>query len=267
MTSPLRTLHTESHRRGDADYYRLYRNQMDSAQRAGSYPDAFNRSFRQQRERQCLLDLIAAIPPGSTVLDLPCGTGRVTRLIAEAGHRVIAGDSSEHMVATTRANLQHRFPVLTAQVMDAMETGLPSQSVDAVVCNRLLHHFPDAGSRIGVLHEFARISRGLVIVSFSCSFGLDVAWQKFTRRLQGRTLRHYHPISLRQFQDEFTVAGLHVVGSSSVLWGLSRMRYLVGLPVGSLHPCREPGQQELKALIESRPSTMSASPSQCRAET
>lgn len=260
MTSPLHTLRTASHRRGDADYYRLYRDQMDSARRAGSYPDAFNRSFRQQRERQCLLDLIAAIPACSTVLDLPCGTGRVTRLIAEAGHRVIAGDSSEHMVATTRANLQHRFPDLTAQVMDAMETGLPSQSVDAVVCNRLLHHFPDAGSRIGVLHEFARISRGLVIVSFSCSFGLDVAWQKLTRRLQGRTLRHYHPISLRQFQEEFSVAGLHVVGSSSVLWGLSRMRYLVGLPIRSLPAQQESSQQDLSVQNRSRLSTVTSSP-------
>jgi SAM-dependent methyltransferase len=214
----------------DQRAYAEYRCQMDTARRARAYPSSFNRSFRQQRERQCLQRLIAAIPSESTVLDLPCGTGRVTRLIAEAGHRVIAGDSSTHMVAATRENLLPQFPDLTAEVMDAADTGLRDRSVDAVVCNRLLHHFPDAASRIGVLTEFARIARGLVIVSFSCSFGLDVAWQKFTRRLQGRTLRHYHPISLPQFRDEFAVAGLHPVASSSVLWGLSRMRYLIGLP-------------------------------------
>jgi SAM-dependent methyltransferase len=203
---------------------------MDTARRADSYPSGYNRSFRQQRERRCLQILISAIPSQSTVLDLPCGTGRVTRLIAEAGHRVIAGDSSDHMVAATRDNLLPEFPDLTAEVMDAMDTGLAERSVDAVVCNRLLHHFLDPGLRIGVLNELARISRGLVIVSFSCSFGLDVAWQKFTRRLQGRKLRHYHPISLRQFREELMVAGLHPVGCRSVLWGLSRMRYLIGLP-------------------------------------
>jgi SAM-dependent methyltransferase len=217
--------------------YQQYRTQMDTSRRAGSYPSSFNSSFRQQRERQCLLNLIAAIPPGSTVLDLPCGTGRVTRLIAEAGHRVLAGDSSSHMVDATRANLMPQFPDVTAEVMDAMNTGLSDQSVDAVVCNRLLHHFPDAASRIGVLSEFARVSRGLVIVSFSCSFGLDVTWQKFTRRLQGRKLRHYHPISLQQFRDEFGHAGLHAVACTSVLWGLSRMRYLVGLTGSSTSRC------------------------------
>lgn len=207
-----------------------YRAQMDCARRAASYPSDYNGSFRQQREKRCLQRLIAAIPPRSTVLDLPCGTGRVTRLIAEAGHRVIAGDSSPHMVAASREHLLPWFPDLSATVMDAMDTGLPDRSVDAVICNRLLHHFSDAGLRIGVLTELARVSRGLVIVSFSCSFGLDVAWQKFTRRLQGRALRHYQPISLRQFRQEFTVAGLHPIACSSVLWGLSRMRYFVGLP-------------------------------------
>jgi ubiquinone/menaquinone biosynthesis C-methylase UbiE len=227
---------------------------MDTARRAGSYPATFNQSFRQRRERQCLRNLIAAIPPGSTVLDLPCGTGRVTRLIAEAGHRVLAGDSSEHMVAAARANLMPHFPDLTARVMDAMDTGLPSQSVDAVVCNRLLHHFPDAGSRVGVLCEFARISRGLVIVSYSCSSSLDVVWQKFTRRLQGRQLRHYHPISQQQFQEEFRVAGLHPVAWSSVLRGLSRMRYLVGLPINPGRSVREPDEDGIQSRIPAEPS-------------
>lgn len=210
-----------------------YRTTMSMAGRARSYPSEFNQSFRQQRERKCLQQLIAAIPPQSTVLDLPCGTGRVTRLIAQAGHRVIAGDSSPHMVSATRENLLPDFPDLTADVMDAMDTGLENGSVDAVMCSRLLHHFPDAGSRIGVLSEFARISRGLVIVSFSCSFSLDVAWQKFTRRLQGRTLRHYHPIPLQQLRHEFAVAGLQAIGSLNVLSVFSRMRYLVGLPMSA----------------------------------
>jgi SAM-dependent methyltransferase len=203
---------------------------MTDPRRAGTYPSEFNRSFRQQRERRCLVQLIGGIPAGSLVLDLPCGTGRVTRLIAEAGHRVIAGDSSLAMVEATRAHLLPRFPELTAQVMDARDTRLAGQCVDAVVCNRLLHHLPDAASRIAVLQELARVSRGPVIVSFSCSFGLDVVIQRSMRRLQGRQLRHYHPISLQQFRSEFVAAGLQPVASRSVLWGLSRMRYLVGVP-------------------------------------
>lgn len=210
--------------------YESYRAVMTNPHRAKSYPADFNGSFRQRRERNCLVRLIAGIPAGSLVLDLPCGTGRVTRLIAEAGHRVLAGDSSLAMVEATKSNLQAKYPTLTARVMDAKATQLADQSVDAVVCNRLLHHFPDAASRIEVLREFARISRGPVIVSFSCSFGLDVVLQRTMRRLQGRQLRHYHPLSLQQFRDEFAQAGLQAVSSRSVLWGLSRMRYLVGVP-------------------------------------
>ena len=210
--------------------YESYRAVMTNPHRAKNYPADFNGSFRQRRERNCLVKLIAAIPAGSLVLDLPCGTGRVTRLIAGAGHRVMAGDSSLAMVEATKSNLLPQYPTLTARVMDAKATQLADHSVDAVVCNRLLHHFPDAASRIEVLREFARVSRGPVIVSFSCSFGLDVVIQRTMRRLQGRELRHYHQLSMQQFQQEFAEAGLTPVSSRSVLWGLSRMRYLVGVP-------------------------------------
>lgn len=40
-----------------------------------------------------------AVRPGATILELGCGTGRMTRPLAELGHQVVAVDESEDMLA------------------------------------------------------------------------------------------------------------------------------------------------------------------------
>jgi SAM-dependent methyltransferase len=40
-----------------------------------------------------------AIPPSSSILELGCGTGRVTRVLAERGHHLVAIDNSADMLA------------------------------------------------------------------------------------------------------------------------------------------------------------------------
>jgi ubiquinone/menaquinone biosynthesis C-methylase UbiE len=217
-----------ANQRPKANSYAQYLHRLDSPIRAARYPSRFNSSFRQRREEQALRALIRLIPPQSRVLDLPCGTGRVTRLVLESGHQVIGGDSAACMLAEAKQQLSPDFPHAEFSVMQAARTGLPDRSVDVVVCNRLLHHFAEPGVRIEVLRELARVSRGPVIVSFSNTFGADVLWQKFTRRISGRALRHYFPVSMRQFQNEFAAAGLSIVATRAVIWGLSRMWYVVG---------------------------------------
>src|SRR6185369_7492593 len=41
----------------------------------------------------------AAVPPGASVLELGCGTGRILRPLAEAGHPVLGVDESAGMLA------------------------------------------------------------------------------------------------------------------------------------------------------------------------
>jgi SAM-dependent methyltransferase len=203
---------------------------FNTALRASVYPSGYNRTFRQQRERACLIDLIRRIPAGGRVLDLPCGTGRVTRLIAAAGYEVVGADVSPHMLEEARGVLKPEFPDVDLVVMEALATGVPDEHFDAVFCNRLFHHFNERETRVAVLREFARISRGPVIVSFACTFALDVVWHRIKRRMQGRRLTHYQPVPLGAFCDEFREAGLTVVSRRAVMWGLSRMWYVTGMP-------------------------------------
>ena len=69
-----------------------------------------------------------------TVLDLACGTGSLSVLLAKRGYRVIGADLSEDMlaVASEKANeLEENVPFFICQRMERLRLPEP---VDCVVC-------------------------------------------------------------------------------------------------------------------------------------
>lgn len=81
-------------------------------------------------------DLVALLAPqpGERVLDLGCGTGHLTKRIAEAGATVVGLDQSESMVAQARQN----YPDLTFVVGDARDFRF-DEPFDAIFSNAVLH--------------------------------------------------------------------------------------------------------------------------------
>lgn len=81
-------------------------------------------------------DVVALLnpQPGERILDLGCGTGRLTALIAASGAEVIGLDRSAAMVEQARAS----YPHIEFVVSDAANFRL-ERSVDAVFSNATLH--------------------------------------------------------------------------------------------------------------------------------
>lgn len=90
-----------------------------------------------------------ALPPGSLVLDVACGTGDLCRDLATFGHKPIGIDFSSGMLAaaTTRAPLVRG---------DAASLPFPDASIDGVVCGFALRNFVDLDT---VVAECARVLR------------------------------------------------------------------------------------------------------------
>jgi trans-aconitate 2-methyltransferase len=98
-------------------------------------------SAPQQAWASEVLERLAGIAPDATVLDVGCGTGRVTEalLALVPRGRVLAMDASEDMVVLARERLGDRAQVWCQDVLD-LELEEP---VDAIVSTAALHWVRD----------------------------------------------------------------------------------------------------------------------------
>ncbi len=88
-----------------------------------------------------LLTRLLPAPP-SRIADLDCGTGSLTILAAELGHRVDGIDLSEKMLEIARAKTR-AFDQVTFSHGDAADTQLAERTYDVVLCRHLLWALPD----------------------------------------------------------------------------------------------------------------------------
>lgn len=116
------------------------------------------------------------LPACRRVLDLGCGTGRISGRIAAAWPQleVLGLDLFEgHLAVARRDHPPERFPRLSFRAGDARATGLPAASFDAVVVRHLLQALPDPQAVLaealrvlrpgGLLYELAEDYQGLLI--------------------------------------------------------------------------------------------------------
>jgi len=115
---------------------------------------------------ELLLPLIPS--PGSEVADLGCGTGSLSMLLAEAGHRVRGLDLSARMVDAARAKATDAADAADAADAprraaveflqgDASEPPYPPASCDVVLARHVLWALPDPDAALG---RWTRLLRG-----------------------------------------------------------------------------------------------------------
>ena len=95
-----------------------------------------------------LLELLPAA--GRRTLDLACGEGRLSRVLAERGHRVIGVEGSPALAAAAR----EAAPSIEVLDGDAAAIPLPGGAVDLVVCSMALLNFDDMDAAV---REAARV--------------------------------------------------------------------------------------------------------------
>lgn len=215
------------------DSYRRTISRFDKSNVARKYPSTYGKTFRERREVAAIRTALRNVRRNGAVLDLPCGNGRLTPLLAEAGFQITAADASPHMVTLAERHWAKisKKPIFRANqatflVREVMDTGFPDDHFDAVICNRLFHHFNEPETRIAALCELNRICRGTVIVSYFNSFALDAVKFRLKYALRRITPTDRIPISRCIFEREADEAGFQVVSQTAVMWGLSPLWYL-----------------------------------------
>ncbi|MGX9296835.1 methyltransferase domain-containing protein [Tsukamurella paurometabola] len=162
-----------------------------------------------------------AIGPGSTVIDVGCGTGdelgELTRLVAPGG-RAIGLDLNPPMAHVARRRLSRAEGVLVA-AGEATALPVPDGAVDAVVCERVLQHLGQEPA--DAVREYARAVRGDGIVALTDSdwSSLEIRVdddERATRRLLDVRARVRLPFTANQgaggrLGDYLEAAGLTVL--------------------------------------------------------
>jgi ubiquinone/menaquinone biosynthesis C-methylase UbiE len=104
----------------------------------------------------CILEMIGDVK-GLQVLELACGPGFLSRLIARRGARVTGVDVSEEMLRRGREDGRSAPHLVTYYEMDAAHLAQSwSAAYDVVICNMAMVDMPDIQS---VLAEVARVLR------------------------------------------------------------------------------------------------------------
>ena len=203
---------------------------FDTDASARKYAAALVGTSTDRRERRCIARALAAVPAGAAVLDLPSGAGRLLPLLCGLGYRVTAADSSAHMIGQARQYATSQGLELGADrfiVADVMHTSFSDNAFEAVVCNRLFHHFSESSVRQSALRELRRVCSGTILVSFFRDFG----WDAFTFRLKNWLYRRRPtdrvPISLATFRKDIQAAGLSITATIGVSPLVSKQWYVV----------------------------------------
>lgn len=118
--------------------------------------------------RKTISELLKPLPPDANVLEVACGTGYLTGLLADGSRSVTAVDFSNEMMSLAR----ERCSAQQVTFAEANAFALPfgDATFDLTIATRLLHLFgPEEQLRL--LLEFSRVTGpgGLVIVDFDNS--------------------------------------------------------------------------------------------------
>lgn len=113
--------------------------------------DLVNRLMTFGLDQSWRRDTIAALalPPGSLLLDIACGTGDLSRLARRRSYRVVGADLSLGMLVANRSGT----PLLQA---DCSRLPFADGTFDGLVCGYALRNFTDLAA---ALAEMARVLR------------------------------------------------------------------------------------------------------------
>lgn len=131
---------------------------------AASFDDEPDHGLRDPEVRRAWAARLSSWLPAraSDVLDLGCGTGSLSLLAAEQGHRVTGVDASPAMVERARAKLAGRDAVFL--IGDAAAPPVGEQRFDVVLVRHVLWALPDPGRALRHWRGLLRPGGRLVLV-------------------------------------------------------------------------------------------------------
>jgi ubiquinone/menaquinone biosynthesis C-methylase UbiE len=152
------------------------------------YRHKLHRKLSDKRERSLLqryfADLHARFGELATILDLPCGHGRLSDFLKAHCRHLVEADWSLTMVGLNEKD--HGRDGRSYCRASALEIPLPDRAVDVVASFRLSHHLETAELRERHLRELFRVADKAVIVTWFSATSLKNLLREVRVKLAGR---------------------------------------------------------------------------------
>lgn len=152
------------------EHRQKYEHIYQSADLAQGYNDSFITIPRDRkrtlRELHILNSLLGMVNSTESLLDIPCGGGRLSAPLAGKTENLINMDASLEQVKLALAVKTHTTPRFGASA-SALALPFKDKSIDGILNARLSHHLPSMAERAALLDELLRVARKFVIFSFT----------------------------------------------------------------------------------------------------
>ena len=159
-------------------YGRISREADNRKKRIAGYWTKRSSSFKEQRRAELhssmadrWLTEIKKYLPGKKlkILDVGCGTGFFTILLAKQGHEVIGVDLTPDMIEKSKELAKEEGADCRFQVMDAENPEFADETFDMVISRNLTWTLPDAGH---AYREWLRVLKhGGILLNFDANYG------------------------------------------------------------------------------------------------
>jgi len=137
-----------------------------------------------------------------TVLDAPCGVGRATIWLARHGFKATGVDLGEGAVTVAKQEVAAARVEATIEMQDIFRMTYPAGAFDAVLCFRLLHHFPEPQVRFRLIQELCRVASRYVLISYISPLSVTSMRRRIRKVLTGKPVKQ-NPVTLDELTHAF----------------------------------------------------------------
>jgi SAM-dependent methyltransferase/uncharacterized protein YbaR (Trm112 family) len=205
-------------------YARQYEDAGEAAKYNAMYGGRAAKRATTRRESRLIRQHLASQPACETILDLPCGGGRLSPAIAAAAPDalIIEADIGLGQVRYARDHGlgDGRQAFITAS---GFHVPVRDDGVDAVVCVRLFHHLPAAAEQERLLGELLRVARRFVILTFFDYYSVKNTLRRARSRFNGKPPK----ITMKPewLRDQARARGAELIAMPHLFWLSSGHRY------------------------------------------
>lgn len=190
------------------------------AKRRGFMPALVER-LTGWREASLLRQALALAGQPNSILDIPCGTGRLWPILLEKSNRLLIGaDDCADMLTVAKAAFPTADNTKIRYLKTAPETiNLHDSAVDCIFCVRMFPGVGNPAHRQQILQEFHRVTRDTLILSLWVDGNLQ-SWRRQAALRQtagGQEPPARHVVARQQIEVEFDIAGFDLLGRLDML--------------------------------------------------